>query len=106
MIVSTSAWVTGLLRVIAGVYQVATLKHLRLSHCRTPVVFLLGHWRAGLSRVFAMGVQHGLLYLGCCWAMKTLLFVGGVMSLAWIARLSMAVAIEKVALGGERWGKR
>jgi predicted metal-binding membrane protein len=105
MIVSTSAWLTGLLLVIAGVYQFSTLKHLCLSRCRTPVFFLLGQWRAGVSGAFFMGVQHGLFCLGCCWALMALLFVGGVMNLAWIAALSMAVAIEKLAPGGERWAK-
>lgn len=33
-----------------------------------------------------------------------LLFVGGVMNIAWIAALSIAVAIEKLARGGERLG--
>ena len=105
MIVSTSAWLTGLLLVIAGVYQFSTLKHRCLSRCRTPVAFLLGQWRAGVSGAFVMGVQHGLFCLGCCWALMALLFVGGVMNLAWIAALSMAVAIEKLAPGGERWAK-
>ncbi len=31
-----------------------------------------------------------------------LLFVGGAMNLAWVAALSIAVAIEKLARGGER----
>ncbi|ABM40128.1 DUF2182 domain-containing protein [Polaromonas naphthalenivorans] len=105
MIVSTSAWLTGLLLVAAGLYQFSRLKHLCLSRCRTPVVFLLGQWRAGVSGAFVMGVQHGLLCLGCCWALMALLFVGGVMNLAWIAALSMAVAIEKLAPGGERMAK-
>ncbi|WP_349282501.1 DUF2182 domain-containing protein (plasmid) [Polaromonas hydrogenivorans] len=105
MIVSTSAWLTGLLLVASGLYQFSRLKHLCLSRCRTPVVFLLGQWRAGASGAFVMGVQHGLFCLGCCWALMALLFVGGVMNLAWIAALSMAVAIEKLAPGGERMAK-
>ena len=49
-----------------------------------------------------MGARHGLYCLGCCWALMTLLFVGGVMKLAWIAALSIAVALEKLLPGGER----
>jgi predicted metal-binding membrane protein len=63
--------------------------------------FLVGEWRAGASGAFLMGVRHGLLCLGCCWALMALLFVGGVMNLAWIAALSLAVAIEKMAPRGE-----
>jgi predicted metal-binding membrane protein len=102
MIVSTSALLTALLLLIAGVYQFSRLKQVCLSRCRTPMGFLLGEWRAGVDGAFVMGVRHGLLCVGCCWALMGLLFVGGVMNLAWIAALSIAVAIEKLAPGGER----
>ena len=61
----------------------------------------LGEWRPGIRGAFAMGVRHGLFCLGCCWALMALLFVGGVMNLAWIAALSIAVAIEKLVPRGE-----
>lgn len=104
MIVSTSATLTGLLLVIAGVYQFSPLKKVCLSHCRTPLGFLLGEWRAGTGGAFVMGVRHGLLCVGCCWALMVLLFVGGVMNLAWIAALTVAVAVEKMAPYGDRLG--
>jgi predicted metal-binding membrane protein len=102
MIVSTSAWLSGLLLIIAGVYQFSRLKQVCLSRCRTPLGFLLGEWRAGVYGAFVMGLRHGLFCVGCCWALMALLFVGGVMNLAWIAALSIAVAIEKLAPHGER----
>ena len=73
-----------------------------LASCRTPLGFLLGEWRPGADGAFVMGLRHGLFCVGCCWALMALLFVGGVMNLAWIAALSVAVAIEKLAPGGER----
>ena len=51
---------------------------------------------------FVMGLRHGLFCVGCCWALMALLFVGGVMNLAWIAALSIAVALEKLLPRGER----
>lgn len=102
MIVSTSAVLTGMLLLVAGVYQFSPLKRICLSRCRTPMGFLLGEWRAGASGAFVMGVRHGSFCLGCCWALMVLLFVGGVMNLAWIAALSIAVAVEKLAPGGDR----
>jgi predicted metal-binding membrane protein len=104
MIVSTSALLTALLLLIAGVYQFSRVKQVCLSHCRTPMGFLIGEWRAGWQGAFVMGLRHGLLCVGCCWALMALLFVGGVMNLAWIAALSLAVAVEKLAPGGERLG--
>jgi predicted metal-binding membrane protein len=102
MIVSTSALLTAMLLLIAGIYQFSPLKKVCLAHCRTPMGFLLGEWRPGVRGAFTMGVRHGVFCVGCCWALMALLFVGGVMNIAWIAALSVAVAIEKLAPGGER----
>jgi predicted metal-binding membrane protein len=102
MIVSRSVGLTAALLLIAGLYQFSPLKRLCLASCRTPMAFLLGEWRAGVSGAFVMGLRHGLFCLGCCWALMALLFVGGAMNLAWVAALSIAVAIEKLAPHGER----
>jgi predicted metal-binding membrane protein len=102
MIVSTSVALNVALLLISGLYQFSPLKRACLARCRSPMGFLIGEWRGGGLGSFRMGWRHGLLCLGCCWALMALLFVGGVMNLAWIAALSIAVAIEKVAPGGER----
>jgi predicted metal-binding membrane protein len=102
MIVSTSAALNALLLLVAGVYQFSPLKRICLAKCRTPLGFLLGEWREGTRGGFVMGLRHGLFCVGCCWALMALLFVGGVMNLAWIAALSIAVAIEKMVPGGAR----
>lgn len=102
MIVSQSAQLTAALLLIAGVYQFSPLKRTCLASCRTPAGFLLGEWRDGTAGAFTMGLRHGLMCLGCCWALMALLFVGGVMNLAWIAALSLGVAIEKMAPRGEQ----
>lgn len=105
MAVSTSAVLSAVLLLLAGVYQFSPLKRACLRSCRTPLAFLLGAWRPGVAGAFAMGLQHGLLCLGCCWALMGLLFVGGAMNLSWVAALAVAVAIEKMAPGGERLGR-
>jgi predicted metal-binding membrane protein len=40
--------------------------------------------------------------VGCCWLLMLLLFVGGVMNLAWVAGLMLLVLLEKLAPHG-RW---
>jgi predicted metal-binding membrane protein len=105
MIVSRSAGLTAVLLLIAGLYQFSPLKRICLASCRTPMAFLLGEWRAGVSGAFVMGLRHGLFCLGCCWALMVLLFVGGAMNLAWVAALSITVAVEKLAPHGERLAK-
>ncbi len=102
MAVSRSATLSGALLLVAGAYQFSPLKRVCLARCRTPMGFLIGEWRGGRFGGFVMGWRHGLFCLGCCWALMALLFVGGVMNLAWIAALSITVAVEKLAPGGER----
>lgn len=102
MATSTSATLNAGVLLIAGVYQFSPLKRVCLARCRTPLGFLIGEWRPGARGAFTMGLRHGLFCLGCCWALMVLLFVGGVMNLAWIAALAIAVALEKIAPHGER----
>jgi predicted metal-binding membrane protein len=102
MIVSTSAALSAGLLLIAGIYQFSPLKRMCLARCRSPLAFLMGEWRPHVRGAFVMGLRHGLSCLGCCWALMVLLFVGGAMNLAWIAALSVAVAIEKMVPAGER----
>lgn len=80
----------------AGLYQLTPLKRACLAHCQSPLAFLLGHWKSGLRGAFLMGLDHGRYCLGCCWALMLVMFVGGVMSLATMAVLSLFVLAERV----------
>ena len=92
----TSPVVGGTLLLIAGVYQLTPLKQACLRTCQSPLGFLMSRWRAGRAGAFRMGLEHGVLCAGCCWALMLLLFVGGVMNLAIIATLTALVAFEKL----------
>jgi predicted metal-binding membrane protein len=100
MLWSKSAWLSAGVLFAAGVYQLSPLKRACLVHCRAPVQFLTQHWRPGRGGAFVMGLQHGAYCVGCCWMLMALLFVGGVMNLAWIAALTIFVFIEKLAPQG------
>jgi predicted metal-binding membrane protein len=102
---TTSAILAGALLVAAGLYQWTSLKQSCLRLCRSPLDFVLGHWRNGHSGAFAMGIGHGLYCLGCCWMLMLLLFVGGVMSFAWIIGIALFVLVEKLAPAGHWVGK-
>ena len=86
----------------AGAFQWSRLKYLCLTHCRSPLSFLMSDWREGTAGAFKMGLQHGRYCLGCCWILMALLFVLGVMNLVWIAALAAFVLAEKVAPAGEK----
>src|SRR3954468_12291957 len=66
-----------------------------LRRCRTPLSFLIGHWRGGRWGALRMGVEHGGYCLGCCWFLMGLLFFGGIMNLYWIVGLVPCVLLEK-----------
>ena len=47
-----------------------------------------------------LGGEHGAYCVGCCWVLMALLFVGGVMNIAWIAALTAFALAEKVLPAG------
>ena len=90
------------LLVAAGLYQLSAAKAACLDQCRSPVQFVMRYRSPGARGAVRLGLAHGLYCLGCCWALMLLLFVGGVMNLAWVAALALIVALEKLASPGWR----
>ncbi len=98
--VVTESWFSGALLIGAGIVQFSPGKLRSLEACRTPMGFLMTSWREGKAGALQMGLHHGRLCLGCCWSLMVLLFVLGVMNLAWVAVLAIFVLAEKVAPRG------
>ncbi len=94
--VSMSRWLGGALLLAAGAYQFTGAKTACLRQCRTPLGFLLNHWRDGTRGALLLGLRHGTVCVGCCWALMALLFVLGVMNLWWIALVAAVVLVEKL----------
>ena len=59
------------------------------------------HWRDGAAGALRMGLSHGAFCVGCCWMLMALLFVAGVMNLAWVAAITVFVLLEKAT----PWGR-
>jgi len=98
---------TGIVFLVAAVYQVTPLKSVCLQHCRSPMSFFL-HQRRNLQRpigAVTAGATHGLLCLGCCWALMAILVALGTMQLAWMLILAAVIFIEKVTPMGERFAR-
>ena len=49
-----------------------------------------------------MGVQHGLYCLGCCWLLFVILFPLGMMNIALLAVITLAIFAEKALPYGNR----
>ena len=105
LMVGTSPLLGGIILIAAGIFQWAPLKNACLTHCRSPLSFLMTDWREGRSGALAMGLKHGAYCTGCCWLLMALLFVAGVMNLWWIALIAVFVLVEKIAPRGWFIGK-
>lgn len=96
---------TAAVLIAGGLYQLSPLKQACLSKCRSPVDFLVQHWRSGLGGAFRLGAHHGAYCLGCCIALMAVLVVAGGMGLAWVAAIALVVAAEKLLPHGPLLGK-
>jgi predicted metal-binding membrane protein len=105
MMVSSSPAFGAVLLIGAGIYQMTPMKDACLQHCRSPAHFISKSWQPGAIGAFRMGLKHGAYCLGCCWILMGLLFFGGVMSLLWIAGITLFVFLEKVIPFGKLGGK-
>jgi predicted metal-binding membrane protein len=106
LMMSNSSILGGTVLLSAGIYQFTPLKHACLKRCRSPLGFLLTEWREGNGGAFLMGLMGGNYCVGCCWALMALMFVGGVMSLLWMALLALLTLLEKIVPQGRflAWG--
>jgi predicted metal-binding membrane protein len=99
------SWLIGAATVgLAGAFQFSSLKQRCLEKCRTPLSFVMEHWRGRhqASQAFVLGAHHGLFCVGCCWALMLLMFVVGAGSLGWMLVLAALMAVEK----NFPWGRR
>ena len=96
------AWIAGSAIAAAGIYQLTPLKRVCLSHCRTPLHFILQGWKEGWSGALRMGLVHGGYCVGCCWGLMLILFALGVMSLFWMVVVAAIIFAEKVTPFGAR----
>ncbi len=102
---SSSSLLGGGLLIAAGAYQWTPWKRACLTHCRSPLNFLMSEWHSGALGALRMGFSHGVYCVGCCWALMAVLFVAGIMNLLWVAAIAAFVLIEKIVPGGEVFGR-
>lgn len=100
-----SSWAIGAATLlVAGAYQFTPLKYRCLEKCRSPLSFIMEHWRGRRERLHALwlGVHHGLFCVGCCWSLLLLMFAVGVGNVGWMLVLGAVMAAEK----NLPWGRR
>lgn len=98
---NASPLLAGIALLAAGLYQFTPVKLACLRGCRSPLAFIMTEWRDGFAGALTMGVRHGLICVGCCWALMALMFCVSLMDLRWAAALAVYVAAEKLLPGGD-----
>jgi predicted metal-binding membrane protein len=91
-----AARIGGGLIVVAGAYQFSRLKDRCLTECRSPLAFVMQHWRDGRLGAVRMGIHHGWECAGCCWALMAMMFPLGMMNIAALAGVTGFIYAEKV----------
>ena len=94
--------VAGAALILAGGYQLTPLKQACLRRCRSPIGLLMRS-RSGAAGAVIAGIKYGMLCVGCCLGLMLALFALGVMSLAWMALIGLAILVEKVSARGRLW---
>lgn len=97
MMDSRSYLMSGLVLIVAGIYQWTPAKDACLHRCRSPLSFLMTEWRDGSGGALTMGIKHGIYCVGCCWALMLVLFAVGVMNMLWVLLITVFVLVEKIA---------
>jgi len=98
MLALTSPALAGALILVIGLYQLTPFKQAALRHCRASAACQPG----GAWAAARQGVRHGLACLAGCWGLMLLLFVVGLMNLAWIAAITLWMLAENNLAGGGR----
>lgn len=89
----------GAIFLVAGAYQFTPAKHACLTRCRNPFPLLFGRWSEKPADILRLGLEQGLVCLGCCWALMLLMFAVGVMNVVWMALLAALMTLEKLTVG-------
>lgn len=93
---TTNKILGSIILIATGIFQFTPLKQSCLAHCRSPLNFVLQHWKEGKQGALKMGIENGFYCLGCCWMLMLLLFVTGIMNLLWVSIIAIFVLMEKI----------
>ena len=93
----------GAVLAIAGCYQFSALKQRCLVVCSHPANFFMHHYRRGVSNAFILGLRYGLVCIGCCWALMTIMVILGGGSLYVMMGLTTIMFAERTMGWSDRF---
>jgi predicted metal-binding membrane protein len=99
-----SEWITPVIVVIAGLYQLTPLKRSSVMRCQ-PAHTLLQHdhlEKFEVGEALLHGIRLGVYCLGSCWSLMLLMFAVGHNRLDWMLALGGIMAAERLTPWGHR----
>jgi predicted metal-binding membrane protein len=99
-------WAAAVVLLLCGFYQFTHFKDVCLSHCRSPLGFLLhfGNYR-GMLRDLKVGFYHGGYCSGCCIGLMLIMIFAGVMNIVWMIALAIIIFMEKIWRYGSEFSR-
>lgn len=101
MMASMNNYFSGLVLILAGIYQLTPYKNACLDKCRSPLSLVMSKWKDGNFGALRMGLGHGFYCVFCCWFLMAILLVAGVMNMYFVVALTVFVLLEKLILTPE-----
>ena len=98
MMASMNNYFSGLVLILAGIYQLTPYKNACLDKCRSPLSLVMSKWKDGNVGALRMGLGHGFYCVFCCWFLMAILLVAGVMNMYFVLALTIFVLLEKLIL--------
>jgi predicted metal-binding membrane protein len=86
-------YVSGAVIAGAGLYQLTPVKGRWLVRCTAPELPVRGAGPAGGLRA---GLEHGVCCVACCWSLMAALYALGMMSLTWMALVTVLIVGERM----------
>lgn len=90
---SAGRYAAGAAIAAAGLYQLTDVKRRWLARCADPDLHL---GRESLIGSVRAGTEHGGCCVACCWTLMAALYALGIMSLTWMAVLTVLIAGERI----------
>ena len=98
MMASINGIFSGIVLILAGIYQLTPYKNVCLEKCRSPLSLVMANWKDGNFGAFRMGLGHGFYCVFCCWFLMAILLAAGVMNMTFVIALTIFVLLEKLIL--------
>lgn len=85
-----------------SVYQLSPYKNHCLTHCRSPLGFLMQYHRSTIRGAAGLSIRFSVFCVGCCSALFAFMVVVGSMNVLWMALITVVLSVERMGKWGDK----